>query len=114
MKTTLIIVVILLLAAFLAPVSAVTPHGRRVTGTIKKVDAAKREVEMLADDTNALVTFTWNSQTSFVANAKFTDAAILRAGARVEVVRHVPFFGSPFVTKVTLQTNRQTKPTKQP
>jgi hypothetical protein len=32
----------------------------------------------------------------------FVDAAILSSGARVEVVCIRPFFGNPYVTKVTL------------
>jgi hypothetical protein len=46
--------------------------------------------------------FTWDKQTKFVVNQHFVDAGILSSGVRIEVVYHRPFFGSPYVTKVTL------------
>lgn len=104
-----LILVFAFLANFATPASAASARGRTVTGTITKVDAAARDVELRVEDTGAPVMFTWNRHTSFIANGQFTDAAILKKGARIEVIRHTPFFGKPFVTKVTLQTSNHTK-----
>lgn len=112
-KSLLIALVLSFLLSLATPAAAITPHGRLITGTIKKVDTAAREVEMLREDNGTLKTFVWNRYTNFIANAQFADASILKKGARVEVNCHTPFFGKPFVTKVTLlQTNNQNNKTK--
>lgn len=95
------------LVSLSAPAAAITPHGRRVTGTIQKVDASTREVELLQKDTRMPVAFVWNRLTTFVTGTSMADAAILKKGARVEVIRHVPFFGKPFAAKVTLLPARK-------
>ena len=103
MKTTplLVALVFVFLASFATPAAARNP-GTRITGTIKQVDAQTREVEMLREDKGTLIKFVWDRLTDFFANAQFTDATILKKGARVEVIYHVPLFGKPLVTKVTL------------
>ena len=111
--TKLIAIVFASLANFATPASARSPQGRHITGIIRKVDASAREVEMLRENDRTPITFVWNRFTTFVAATSMADAAILKKGARVEVVRHTPFFGKPFVTKVTLlQTHNQTTKTK--
>ena len=82
---------------------ALTPRGRPLTGTIQKVDTQSQEVEMLREDKGTVITFVWVPRhTTFVANGQMADVAILKKGARVQVSHHVPFFGKPFVTRVTL------------
>ena len=113
MKTTpsLVALLFVFLASFATPAAAITPHGRRITGTIQKVDASAREVEMLREDNGKPLTFIWNKLTTFVTGTSMSDAAILRKGARVEVIRHVPFFGEPFASRVLiLASDRPTKP----
>ncbi len=90
------------------PAAASTPQGTRIVGTIQKVDAGAQDVELLEEDTRTPITFVWNRLTTFVTGRSMTDAAILKNGARVEVIRHRPFFGRPFVAKVTLlPTNKR-------
>ena len=109
MKTTpsLFALLFVFLASFATPAAATTPQGHRITGTIQKVDASAREVEMLREDTRTPIAFLWNRGTTFVTGTGMADAAILKKGARVEVIRHAPFFGKPFVTKVTLLPNHK-------
>ena len=99
---SLVALLFVFLANFATPAAARTPRGTRITGIIKKVDAPTQEVEMLREDKGTLIKFVWNRFTSFFANSQSSDAAILKKGARVEVIYHAPFFGKPLVTKVTL------------
>ena len=115
MKTHLKLISLLfaLLANFATPAIARSPQGRHVTGTIKRVDGQTHEVEMLREDKGTLTKFVWNKQTDFITAGQFADSAIVRKGAHVEVILHTPFFGSPFVRKVTLlPTSNPTKKTK--
>ena len=112
-KSRLLVPLLALCASFAAPASARSPQPRQITGTVRKVDAPAREVEMLREDKGTPLHFVWNKHTTFIANAQFADAGILKKGTRVEVNCHTPFFGKPFVTKVTLlQTHNQTPKTK--
>lgn len=111
MKTKPLLIVLLLtfVVSIAQTATALTPRGRPITGTIQKLDALSHEVEMLREDKGTVITFTLSKRTSFVANAQMTDATILKPGAHVVVSHHVPFFGRPFVTRVTLLPT--TKPT---
>jgi Cu/Ag efflux protein CusF len=100
--TLLIALLITFFSSIAQPAAALTPRGRPITGTIQKVDTQSREVALLREDKGTVITFVWVSRTTFVADAKMADANILKKGARVEVSHHVPFFGKPFVTRVTL------------
>lgn len=102
---------LVIMTGIVTPASAIPRTGRYITGVIQKVDVPNQEVALLREDSGGVVSFIWNKRTDFIASGKFTDAAILKKGARVEVIRHAPFFGKPFVTKVTLlpATNPQTK-----
>jgi hypothetical protein len=114
-KTPLKLIAILfaVLASFVTPAIARAPQGRHITGTIRKVDATAKEVEMLREDKGTVIKFVWNKQTDFIVAGQFADPAILTKGARVEVIHHEPFFGSPFVRKVTLlSTSNPNKKTK--
>lgn len=84
------------------PASALTVRGRPITGTIQKVNGATREITLLRDDKSTVIRFIWSKRTIFVASGEITDAVILKRGAHVVVSHHVPFFGKPFVTRVTL------------
>lgn len=89
---------------------AKTPTGRHISGIVQRTDGQTREVELLRTDTDRLLSFVWSNRTKFVANRQFVSAAILQQGAKVEVIYHRPFFGRPFVTKVTLLTTSTTPP----
>lgn len=64
---------------------------------------------MLREEHATLITFIWIKRTAFVANSQFTNASILKKGARVDVIYHKPIFGSPFVTRVLLLPNATAK-----
>jgi hypothetical protein len=90
-----------------APLSfALSIPGRHVVGIIQEVNAQAREAELLQPGKAKPLRFTWDNQTRFIANQHFVDAAILSSGARVEVEYHQPFFGKPYVTKVTLLVDK--------
>lgn len=83
------------------------PMGRHISGVVQMTKGQTREAEIVRTDTGVTLSFVWNNRTKFVANTHFVSAAILQQGDKVEVIYHRPFFGRPFVTKVTLLT--QTK-----
>ena len=83
------------------------PTGRHISGIVQKTNGKSREVEFLRTDSGGPLGFVWNNRTKVVANIQFVSAAILQQGAKVEVIHPRPFFGRPFVTKVTLLTQTQ-------
>lgn len=93
------------------PAAALTVRGRTIIGTIQKVNLLTHEVAMLRADKGTVITFTWSKRTSFIAGGRMTDAAILQQGAHVLVRHYKPFFGKPFMTRVTLLpvSTRQSK-----
>jgi len=93
---------IAILLSVAPPSFALSIRGRHLIGIIQKVNTEAREAELLPLGKAKPLRFTWDRQTRFVANQHFVDAAILTSGARVEVVYYQPFFGNPYVTKVTL------------
>ena len=84
------------------PAAARASRGCAISGIVRKTHAPTREAEILRTDPGAPFSFVWISRTIFVANVQIVDAAILEPAAKVEVIYHQPFFGRPFVTKVTL------------
>jgi Cu/Ag efflux protein CusF len=102
MKTLPLLIAFCFTLLTATPAAAKSPRGTHITGTIQKVDASTREVELLQEDTRTPITFVWNRLTTFVTGTSMADAAILKKGARVEIILHRPFFGKPFVAKVTL------------
>ncbi len=98
----LIALLLTLLVGVVQRASALTPRGRLITGIIQKVDVPTHEITMLSEDKGTVTTFTWSNRTTFVANGQMAAAFILKPGARVTVSHHVPLFGKPFVTRVTL------------
>lgn len=104
MKTPSLLIALLVVsqAVFARPAPAMPPLGRNIIGTIQKVDAQSHEVEMLREDKGTVITFVRIRRTTFVDGGRFTGPAILKKGARVKVRYHIPIFGSPFVTQVTL------------
>jgi len=94
--------VLIIFVGIPAPAAARSPRGRFISGIVQKSNAPAQEAEILRTDTGAPLSFVWISRTIFVVNVQVVDAAILEPGAKVEVIYHQPFFGRPFVTKVTL------------
>lgn len=91
-----------IVAGIPTPAAARAPRGRTISGIVQKTNELTREAEIVCTDTGTLLSFVWIRRTIFVANVQVVDAAILDPGAKVEVTYHQPFFGRPFVTKVTL------------
>lgn len=82
--------------------TARTPRGRHISGIVQKTNVQMREAEILQTDTGVPLSFVWNNLATFVANMQVVDAAILKRGAKVEVIYHQPFFSRAYVSKVTL------------
>ena len=82
--------------------AAKSPRGRRISGIVEKTNASARETEIMRTDTSTPLSFVWSDRTTFVAHRQVVDAAIIKSGSKIEVIYHQPFFGRPFVTKVTL------------
>jgi hypothetical protein len=100
-----VISVVAILVSVASPSFALSIRGRHLVGIIQNVNALARDAELLQPGKENPLRFTWDKQTRFVANQHFVDAAILSSGARVEVICIRPFFGSPYVTRVTLLSN---------
>ena len=98
----LAISVLAILMSVASPSFAHSIGARHLVGIIQYVNAHAREAELLPPDKAKPLRFKWDKQTRFVANQQLVDAVILSSGVRVEVVYIQPFFGSPYVTKVTL------------
>ncbi len=101
-----------ILTCLVTSANALPTSGRRISGTILKVEPPGREAEMRRDDKGTVLTFSWNDRTTFIANATFTDAAMLRPGAHVIVTYHKPFFGKPFISRVKSVTSFSARPNK--
>lgn len=104
MKTAWFRLVLVLSFALFIPLSApaLTPRGRLIAGVVQRVDAQTKEVQMRRDGSGEVIAFVCAQRAVFFANGESTTPVILKVGAHVEVSRHVPFFGKPFVTRVRL------------
>ncbi len=74
---------------------ALPPRGSHLEGVVTALDMKARRASLVTDAGRA-VSFTWNRRTRFVT------ASPLRKGARVAIVYHQPFFGEPFVSRVSV------------
>lgn len=83
-----------------APAHAMPRLGRESDGVILSVDRETKMLTIIIEGTSRR--FQWDKQTRFIQNQEFANPDILEAGAAVRIYYHVPFFGKPFVTKVTL------------
>lgn len=102
-------VVLALLAAWLVSASAaqaMPPTGREADGLIRSIDLKGAMLTIEIQKQSRLRRFEWNRTTEFIQHGRFADPKVLKAGASVHIRYHAPFFGNPFVTKVTLLTAR--------
>lgn len=88
--------------------------GRYVTGTIHSVDAQAQGAIMRCDRDGELITFAWVDRTRFAPTNQVAGASTLRKGTIVEVIRHVPLFGRPFATRVTILSSPVISKTSSP
>lgn len=85
-----------------APAEAMPPSGREADGLIRSIDQKSAIFTVEIREESRLRSFEWNRRTRFVHCGKFTGPEILKGGAAVRIRYRVPFFGKPFVSKVTL------------
>ena len=99
------ILLLLAIVAATTPFAEALPNtGRRITGTIENVDAQAKEVTLRTEKSGSPISFIWIKRTIFSINATPADASILKKGRQVNAIYHSPFFGRPYVTRVTLRT----------
>lgn len=98
-RSLALIITLILLPA--TPGEARSPQGRHVIGMVQSVDTKGCRAVVISGDSDKAVAFVWNRHTVFASGAELVPAAQLKAGSRVEVILHNPFFGEPFVTKIT-------------
>lgn len=81
--------------------------GREGTGSIQLVDANHHMFTIRLEGEIRPRSFEWTRDTRFFEGYALTTSRTLRAGAAVRIYYHVPFFGKPYVTKVTFLTSPQ-------
>ena len=85
-----------------ATAEAMPPSSREADGLVRSVDRKSTVVTVRIQGESRLRSFEWNQRTRFVHHGKFTGPEVLAAGAAVRIRYRVPFFGKPFLSKVTL------------
>lgn len=99
------IILLLAIVAATTPFAEALPNtGRRISGTIENVDFQAKEVILRTEKSGSPISLVWIKRTRFSINATPADASILKKGRQVNAIYHSPFFGRPYVTRVTLQT----------
>jgi len=96
-----LVLIITLLTLSATPSEARSPQGRHVIGILQTADLKTSRATVLPRDKTVAVAFVWNRHTVFNAGAETVSAERLKAGVRIDVIMHSPFFGEPFATKVT-------------
>lgn len=76
--------------------------SRESDGLVQSVDRNSETFVIKIDDNSRLRSFEWNKKTQFFLDATLSNSRILRAGVSIRIRYRVPFFGKPFVTKVTM------------
>ena len=79
-------------------VAALSPRGRHVEGVFIRVDTNASRASIRAND-GKLLTFRWTWKTRFASDVR------PQRGDRASVVYQQPFFGEPFVTRVTVSAS---------
>ena len=79
-----------------------SPSSREAEGLVRSVDRKSAMATVQIEGKSRLRSFEWNQRTRFVHHGKFTGPEVLTAGAAVRIRYRVPFFGKPFLSKVTL------------
>lgn len=94
----------LALAAWMmsASAQAMPPTGRHATGAVREINRAAQTLTIANAAEPQPRVFRWVKRTRFIAGGSFTTAAAVPRGATVAYIYHTPFFGEPFVTRVTV------------
>ena len=85
----------------IATAEANSPSSREADALVQSVDRKSTIATIQIEGDSRLRSFEWNQRTRFVHHGKFTGSEVLAAGAAVRIRYRVPFFGKPFLSKVT-------------
>ncbi len=100
---------LLLAGALLNPSNAGArpPRARELCGVIQAIDLQTRSLTIQSPKRDQPATFAVKSDTRFIKDWKFAEAAALKEGLRACVYYRSPFFGQPFVTKIVWSKQHQ-------
>ena len=106
-KTTGIFPALLLVTTFLITprAEAHAPRAREVSAVIQAINHEQRTLSLETPKGGGPRELVWDKSTKFLRDSKFVPATELKAGTRVTVYYHSPFFGKPFATKIVWITN---------
>lgn len=96
---------LVLLLAWQLPITSLQaslPTSREADGVIRTVDPRTTMMTVEIPKPSRLMAFEWNRDTEIFQHGQFTVPEALKEGVCVRIRYHVPFFGKPFVCKVTL------------
>lgn len=81
------------------------PRAREACGLLQNIDLDSRSLTLKADKEGRPLEVVWTGDTRFLKDWKFDAPTALKPGMRACVYYRSPFFGKPFVTKVTWTSN---------
>ena len=84
------------------PVSAMPRTGRILVGKVQHVDLTTQSAVLVPEDESDPRPFTWVSRTVVFAGPHEACPLELREGMTIRIVRHIPFIGPPFATRMNL------------
>ena len=93
--------ILTLVVSMTTAATALPLSGRYITGIVRKMDWQAQEAEISLPETGQSIIFTWNRRTRFLANGEVAGSGILKPETMIQVIYHQPFFGRPFVSRVT-------------
>lgn len=94
----------LVVAGLLCPTTteAMSPLSRERDAVVTSIDRNNTILTVQIKEESRPRSFEWNDDTWFVQHGRFTGSTALKPGAAVRIRYRAPFFGKPFVSKVTL------------
>lgn len=81
------------------------PRAREACGVLQNIDLNSRSLTLKADKRERPLEVIWKGDTRFVKDWKFDAPTTLKSGMRACIYYHSPFFGKPFITKITWTSN---------
>lgn len=93
---------LLLVGALFTPhnVEARQPRARALCGVVQSIDARSHTLTFQPSKHDEPTTVVWHQDADFIRSGMPADSSALKAGLRVCVYYHLPFFGKPFATKI--------------
>ena len=105
-RSRFIAFVLVLVVSLTTYATALPQSGRRIVGIVQKVEWKERHAEISRLETTLPLNFTWTRRTVFLANGRTVGPEILKRGNSVKLIYHEPFFGPPYVSRVTFLAGR--------